>query len=108
VGAGYVAIVDAACLKRLERDALRVLAHGCGVPFQLVWVTAREQVLTSRITARRAAAADPSEATVDVLRAQLGFVETPGADELAGGLWLDTSDGVDLERIASSLCATVQ
>ena len=103
IAAGYTAIVDAACLQRRERDALRALAHDCDVPFQLVWVTAHAQVLKARVMARRATAADPSEATLDVLRSQQGFVEAPDADELAGGIQLDTSDGVDLGHVTASL-----
>jgi len=108
VAAGYAAIVDAACLQRRERDALRALAHDCGVPFQLVWVTAREQVLKARLVARRATGADPSEATLDVLRSQQRFVEAPDADELAGGIQLDTSDGVDPGHVTAALAATAQ
>jgi predicted kinase len=73
------------------------------VPVRLVWVTARDTVLAARIAARRALAADPSEATLDILRAQQDFVEVPGADELGSGLLIDTSDGVDLARLAAAL-----
>jgi predicted kinase len=103
IEAGFTAIIDAACLKRAERDELRGLARELGVPVRLVWVTARDTVLAARIAARRALAADPSEATLDILRAQQDFVEVPGADELGSGLLIDTSDGVDLARLAAAL-----
>lgn len=108
VAGGYTAIVDAACLMRAERDDLRAAARDCGVPAQLAWVTARDAVLAARIEQRRTTEANPSEATLEVLRAQQGFVEVPGADELAGGLLIDSSDGVDLARISATLCPPAQ
>jgi len=108
VAAGYTAIVDAACLKRAERDGLRAVARECGVPAQLVWVTARDTVLAARIEKRRSSAADPSEATIEVLHAQQGFAEVPGADELDGGLLIDTSEGVDLARVSAALGGPAQ
>ncbi len=101
--AGFPAIVDAACLMRAERDALRARARALGLSCRLVWVTAPVDVLAARITARRAAGRDPSEATVDVMRTQQHFVQPPGADELADGLILDTGAGIDLGVVTAAL-----
>jgi aminoglycoside phosphotransferase family enzyme/predicted kinase len=108
VAAGRTAIVDAACLKRAERDELRALARRCGVPARIVWVTARDEVLAARIATRSATAADPSEATLKVLRDQQGFVEIPVGAELDGGLMLDSSEGVVVAEVITSLRAPAQ
>ncbi len=80
LGAGWSVIVDAAFLKRAERDAFRALAKQLGVPFAILATVAFPDELAQRITARQN---DASEATVAVLEQQLQWFEPPGADEPA-------------------------
>jgi len=80
-GAGWPAIVDAAFLRRAERDAFRAVAEEVGAPFAIVACGAPEPVLRERLLRRAREARDPSEATVSVLEAQLHFAEPLGADE---------------------------
>jgi len=68
---GYIAIVDAAFLKRAERDRFSQLAAQLGVAFVLLHFTADEDTLRNRIRKRQASGMDPSEAGVAVLEAQL-------------------------------------
>jgi aminoglycoside phosphotransferase family enzyme/predicted kinase len=77
--AGWIAIVDAAFLRRDEREAVARLADARGVPFVIVSCDATDAVLRTRIEARRAAGSDPSEATLAVLDRQLATRE-PLAD----------------------------
>jgi len=72
---GYIAVADAVYGKESERLALAKIADRTGLPFRGVWLEAPAQLLEPRITSRRG---DASDATTDVLRAQLGFVSTPG------------------------------
>ncbi|MDP1652226.1 MAG: AAA family ATPase [Rhodocyclaceae bacterium] len=75
---GWSVIIDAAFLKRAERDRFRALAQRCGVPFAILAPTVAPEELARRIATRRN---DASEATVAVLEQQLGWFEPPEADE---------------------------
>jgi uncharacterized protein len=102
---GFNVIVDAACLLRRERDALRSLARARGAPFRLLEVTAPRDVLEARLDARTAAGTDASEATRAVLAQQLHFAEPPGADERADTIAVDGSRAVDAAALAARLLA---
>lgn len=62
--AGYPAIVDAAFLRRDEREQARALAASLDVPFSIVACEAPPEILQSRLRAR---VGDASEADADVL-----------------------------------------
>ncbi|MDO8958472.1 MAG: AAA family ATPase [Rhodocyclaceae bacterium] len=77
--AGWSVIVDAAFLKRAERDEFRALAVRLGVPFVILAPTAAPEELARRIALRQN---DASEATVAVLEQQLRWLEPLGPDEI--------------------------
>lgn len=79
--AGWSVIVDAAFLKRAERDSFRDLARHVGVAFAILAPQATTAQLRQRIEARQALGRDASEATLDVLAQQLQAVEPLTADE---------------------------
>jgi len=79
--AGYPVIVDAAMLRRAERDALRRLAQRLGVRCECVWCEAPPATLRSRIARRQAQGADASDATIAILDRQRAFVQGPDAGE---------------------------
>ncbi|MEZ4217941.1 MAG: AAA family ATPase [Myxococcota bacterium] len=81
LAAGRDAIVDATFLARAERAPFRALARELGVPFEILVFEADEAVLRARVAARAERADDASEATVDVLEAQIARAEPPRADE---------------------------
>jgi uncharacterized protein len=76
-------LVDAAFLRRHEREAFATLASTMHCPFHILATEAPLAVLRERITARQAWGADASEATVAVLEQQLGWLEPLGDDERA-------------------------
>ncbi len=76
--AGWSVVVDAAFLKRSERDNFRALAARRGVRFAILACAAPVSELQRRLQARRG---DASEATVEVLEKQLGWIEPLGSDE---------------------------
>ncbi len=78
--AGWPVIVDAAFLRRAERDDVRRLAEELNIDFGIVYVSADLAELRRRIGGRRN---DASEATVEVLERQLGWFEEPADVELA-------------------------
>ncbi len=81
--AGLNVIVDAAALRRAERDALRALAASAGADFQVVECVAPDTVLRERITRRLADDRDASDATLAVLDLQLRVREPLAAEEQA-------------------------
>jgi aminoglycoside phosphotransferase family enzyme/predicted kinase len=76
--AGYPVVLDAAFLRRSERDAARELAHELQVPFSILACEAPAEVLRARLLARRD---DASEADAAVLEQLRTSAEPLGADE---------------------------
>ncbi len=68
--AGYTVIVDAAYLRETERHAIAAQAEQLRLPFTGFWLDVPQDVLASRIAARRN---DVSDADLAVLRQQLGY-----------------------------------
>ncbi|WP_374590772.1 AAA family ATPase [Aquabacterium sp.] len=96
---GWRVIVDAAFLRRHERDEFRALARELGVPFAVLHCHAPPAVLTERVQARRARGDDPSEADVAVLRRQLAEGESLQADEWPDVLDANTSEPNEAGRL---------
>ena len=99
--AGYPVIVDAAFLRRAERQNFRALAAQLRVPFAILHCRAEEARLRQRVAARSAGVRDASEATLDVLQRQFAFHEPLDANERMVALELATDESVDV----ASLCA---
>jgi uncharacterized protein len=81
--AGTTVIVDAAFLKRSEREHFRGLAHELGVPFAIASMRASERDLTTRITRRLSESHDASEADLVVLKSLQSKQETLSPTEQA-------------------------
>ena len=80
LAAGWPVIVDAAFLRRAERDSFAVLATELGVGFSILATEAAPEELRRRLLARKG---DASEASVDVLDRQLDWFEPLSAAEQA-------------------------
>jgi hypothetical protein len=76
--AGWSAIVDAAFLRRAERERFRHLAEAAGVPFAILFCAAPVDELRRRLAGR---VGDASEATDAVLEQQLDWLEPLTAAE---------------------------
>lgn len=83
VAGGFVALIDAAFLRRWQRDLFRRQAEQRHLPFCIVSIEAPEQILRERIARRSADSTDASEAGIEVLEHQLRTREPIGADEAA-------------------------
>jgi hypothetical protein len=81
--AGYPTIVDAAFLRRPQRDALRGLAAELQVPFSILDCNAPLPLLRERVLARQAHGGDASEADVAVLERLAACEEPLATDERA-------------------------
>jgi hypothetical protein len=87
--AGYIAIVDAAFLKRRQRDLFRKLAAELRVPFVVLAFSASEATLRQRILDRLQAGDDASDATLAVLEHQIRTREPLAVSELADAVSYD-------------------
>lgn len=81
---GYSVIADAVFSRLEEREAIQRCAERSGVPFTGIWLEADAATLVARVQARRN---DPSDATADVVKAQLnrGFDELHWVRACAAG-----------------------
>ncbi len=79
--AGYTVIVDAAFLQRRQRAVFHALAAECGVALAIVHFTAPVEHLRQRVSRRRAAGSDASDADLAVLDHQLATHEPLQAGE---------------------------
>lgn len=79
--AGWSVVVDAAFLRRAERDDFAHLAREHGVAFGILAPQASLAELRERVQRRQAAGTDASDAGPQVLERQLTWVEPPSADE---------------------------
>ena len=101
---GMAAVVDAAALRRDERDALRAVAAEAGTPFALVECSAPESVLAERIASRWRDGRDASDADLGVLALQLRVREDVAPGESAVPLSTDC-DRATLRRRCATLAA---
>ncbi len=95
LAAGYPVIVDAAFLRRRERDAFHALARELGLPFAILHCHADPDRLRERVRQRRAAGGDPSEADLAVLARQQQQAEPLAPEEQERTLDLATDQAWD-------------
>jgi aminoglycoside phosphotransferase family enzyme/predicted kinase len=100
--AGFDVIVDAASLRRGQRDLLRATASEAGTSLAWLECIAPVPTLRARVAQRRG---DASEATVAVLERQLATSEPLGPDEAVAAVRVRTDEPVDAAAVARSLRA---
>ena len=88
---GYPAIIDAAFLRREQRQRFAELGARLGVPTRLVCCDSPVGTLRARIAARARGGGDASEADAAVLDWQLAHREPVGADEPFRVVRVDTA-----------------
>ena len=97
--AGYNVIVDATFLQQSRRQAFQKLARQLSVPFIILEFTAPEELLRSRVAQRLAEGADPSEANLEVLEAQLVAQERLTESEQAAAMCISPDSPLDLQQL---------
>jgi aminoglycoside phosphotransferase family enzyme/predicted kinase len=102
LAAGWPVIVDAAFLRRSQRDAFRALAAEAGAGFAILDCQAPMAVLRQRIAERRARADDASEADESVLALLAAKQEPLTDDERAHTIAVRTDRVVDLDWLIST------
>jgi aminoglycoside phosphotransferase family enzyme/gluconate kinase len=102
---GHPVIVDAASLKRAQREMFRELAEKHGVPFAILDFRAPEPVLRERIGQRQRWGGDASEADLAVLEHQLVTQEPLTPDEQALAIPVDAEGTPELDQVLAALQA---
>lgn len=95
--AGFSVVVDAAFLRRPERDAFRAIAERLDAPFLILDFHAPLAVLRARVAERLARADDASEADLAVLDQQLAAREPLTPAEMAAAFAVDATGPVSHE-----------
>lgn len=93
LAAGFPVIIDAAFLKRYQRECFAALAAKRQIPFLIVDCQSPPHVLESRLLTRLKAATDASDAGLEVLAHQRATAEALAPDERSHTLTVDTSLG---------------
>jgi hypothetical protein len=92
--AGFSVVVDAAFLRRSERDAFRAIAEALDAPFLVLDFHAPQEVLRARVAERLARADDASEAGLAVLEHQFAVREPLTPAEMAAAFAVDATGPV--------------
>jgi predicted kinase len=103
LGAGLHTVVDAAFLRRHERDAMRPIAAAAGAHLTLIECVAPEAVLRERVARRGVDNRDASDADLAVLEHQLRARERAADDEQPQRLATETDLGTLRQRALHAL-----
>jgi len=103
--AGWPTIIDAASLRRAERERFQGVAIAAGAPFTLLVRDAPPAVLRERVRQREARRDDASEAGVAVLERLMLAREPLSAEERAHAIELDTSHALAAHALAADWLA---
>lgn len=106
---GFPVLIDAAFLKRSQRERFAALAQRLQVAFVIVDCQSPVPVLEARVSTRARGATDASDAGLDVLAHQRASAEPLTEAERSCTLAIDTSLGNDavealLQRLAYAVC----
>lgn len=103
IKSGYSPLVDAAFLRRRERDQFRDLAVRLQVPFIILDFHAPRALLRQWVTERAREGKDASEADIEVLERQIQSQEPLDDAELAHIVAVNTGVPVDIPKLAACI-----
>ena len=103
LNAGFSAVIDATYLKRQQRQAAWQVAEATGVPFLIIDCEAPDAVIEQWIAQRQAEGVDPSDATMEVVRAQQASREPLSESEQLLSRHLDTPDAGSLDSLLAAI-----
>ncbi|BAN50601.1 bifunctional aminoglycoside phosphotransferase/ATP-binding protein [Metapseudomonas resinovorans] len=101
--AGFPVVIDATFLKQEQRKAARKVAEETGTPFLILDCHAPEAVIEAWLAQRQAQGGDPSDATMEVVRAQLATREPLDAGEQARSKRIDTDQAASLDGLVEHI-----
>lgn len=99
--AGWPVIVDAAFLRRPERQEFAALAQRLGVPFSIVDCRAPLPLLRDRLERRQARGGDASEADLSVLQRLVPADEPLDEQESARAIVADAASADDVQALSA-------
>ena len=100
---GFIAIVDATFLKHAQRAQFIDLAAELNIPLVILNFQVAEDELRRRVEARYQTGIDPSEATLQVLEAQLSGMEALTGEELKISITIDENGELPVSEIEARL-----
>lgn len=101
--AGLPVVLDATYLKREQRDDAAQIAEDSGVPFLILDCQAPLEVISAWLQQRQSEGTDPSDATLEIVQAQLASREPLAADELAHCKRIDTDQAASLDNLVERI-----
>lgn len=101
--AGFPVVIDATYLKREQRDAAAKVAEATGVPCLILDCVAPDAVIEGWLTHRKSLGNDPSDATMEVVKAQQASREPLEADEALRSKRVETNNSKSLDTLISDI-----
>ncbi|MFK0313860.1 AAA family ATPase [Pseudomonas sp. NPDC090233] len=101
--AGFPVVLDATYLKREQRKAAAQVASETGVPFLILDCQAPEAVIASWLEQRQAENTDPSDATLEVVKAQQASRERLDEMEQQQSTRVDTQDAGSMDKVIDQI-----
>jgi aminoglycoside phosphotransferase family enzyme/predicted kinase len=97
--AGFPVVIDATYLKQAQRQSACDVAEANAVPFLILDCAAPEEIIASWLEQRKAAGIDPSDATLEVVRAQQANREALTDEELSHCKRVDTHESASMDSL---------
>lgn len=101
--AGLPVVIDATYLKLEQRHATAQVAEASGAPFLILDCAAPKAVIQGWLAQRQAQNDDPSDATMEVIEAQLAKREALTADETLRSRHVETTISSDLDKLVDDI-----
>ena len=99
----FSVIVDATFLKIKYRQIFEELSKEMGIPYYILACKAKDNTILQRIRQRESDINNVSDATIDVMHKQQGFIENFSDSENKFKIEIDTSKAVDLDIISTHI-----
>jgi predicted kinase len=99
IEAGFSVLVDATFLQRRQRAPFRALAQTLNCPYRILVMQAPMHLLRERISARRLAGGDASDADIDVLSLQIANRELLTDAEHPLAVFLNSEAPMQIESV---------
>lgn len=101
--AGFPVVIDATYLKHEQRLSTANVAEATGAPFLILDCAAPKAVIEGWLAQRQAQNDDPSDATMEVIEAQLANREPLTADEILRSRHVETNLSGDLDKLVTDI-----
>ncbi|MGB9092239.1 MAG: AAA family ATPase [Pseudomonas farsensis] len=101
--AGFPVVLDATYLKQAQRDAAAEVASSTGAPFLILDCQAPDAVIASWLQLRQAENTDPSDATLEVIKAQQANREPLTSEEQPHCKRVDTQDSASMDQLIEQI-----